>query len=77
MSLRLESLAMAGAVAAMVPFALAADDYFLAAGESDSITEAATYANMTVNGDLSVSGNDLYCGLCRSRIDGRKREAIP
>ena len=56
MSLRLESLAMAGAVAAMAPFTLVADDYFLAAGESGSITEAATYDSMTVNGDLSVSG---------------------
>ena len=33
-----------------------ADDYTLAAGESDTLSTAATYGTMTVNGDLTVTG---------------------
>ena len=40
------------------PTALIADDYELAAGESDTLSTAATYDTMTVNGDLTVS--DVY-----------------
>ena len=38
------------------PTALIADDYELAAGESDTLSTAATYDTMTVNGDLTVTG---------------------
>ena len=38
------------------PTALIADDYELAAGESDTLSTAATYGTMTVNGDLTVTG---------------------
>ena len=43
-----------GVIAA--PSALTADDYTLAAGESDTLSVAATYDTMTVNGDLTVTG---------------------
>ena len=58
MSVRLDLLAVAGAVLAATPLVARADDYFLAAGESDSITAAATYDSMTVNGE-AVEGNVL------------------
>ena len=49
-------LSMATVVAFFAPAGLMADDYFLAAGESDTLSGAATYGTMTVNGDLTVTG---------------------